>query len=33
MVCVGIPVVAQQAKNSTSIHGDVKFDPWPLSVG
>ena len=29
----GVPVIAQQLKNPTSIHEDRRFDPWPHSVG
>ena len=29
----GVPIVAQQVKNPTSIHEDAGFDPWPQSVG
>ena len=28
-----VPVVAQRVENSTSIHADAGFDPWPCSVG
>ena len=29
----GVPVVAQQDMNLTSIHEDVSFDSWPRSMG
>ena len=33
-VLVGVPAVAQQGKNPTSIHeGAGRFHPWPCSVG
>ena len=30
---LGVPVVAQQVMNLTSIHEDVNSIPWPQSVG
>ena len=30
---LGVPIVAQKVKNTTSIHEDVGFAPWPRAVG
>ena len=29
---LGVPTVTQQVKNTTGIHEDGEFDPWPRSV-
>ena len=29
----GVPIVARQVKNQTSIHEDFRFNSWPSSVG